>query len=66
MEEKQRIKVEELNEFERLVYYTLLKTNSDKAFRNEPTEPITLDYLHEMMSFLKKKKLLIEDLSKIN
>lgn len=63
---EEEIKAEKLNEFERLVYYILLKHNSDKAFRNEPTELITKEYLKEMIKFLKKEKLFENDLRRIN
>lgn len=64
MEEK--IKLEKLNEFERLVAIIILKINSDRAFKNENVQPLTKKYLKEMMVFLEKKGVLENDLSRIN
>jgi len=63
---EEEIKAEKLNEFERLVYYILLKINSDKAWKNKRVEPIKKEYLKEIIEFLKKEKLFETDLGRIN
>lgn len=64
MEEK--VKLEELSECERLVALIMLKINSDRAWRNESVQPLTLKYLRKMITFLEKEGVLEKNLSRIN
>jgi len=63
---EQKVKLEELSECERLVYYILLKVNSDKTWKNEHVELITMEYLREVIKFLKREGILENDLRRIN
>lgn len=55
---KEKIKVEELNEFEKLVAIIMLKTNSDRALKNEKVESVSMEYLQSMIKFLEDKGLI--------
>jgi len=55
---EQKIKFEELTNKERLVLTVILKTNSDRALKNEKVESVSMEYLQSMIKFLEDKGLI--------